>query len=412
MGRPKKTHLGKPSVHNGSERVWWNGRWHDLGPVDSPEARAEYARLAAIWASDPTALPLRAGDYLICDLIADFLASADSPPDGPQRYRYARVAELLVVHHAETAVADFGPLDLRSWQDWLCRERWADGKRTGELRFCRTYIGDLVSALRRVWAWGVASERVAVEKYQALLTVPGPQRGKARESKVVEAADPDAVQATLKHLRPTVRAMVLLQMHTGARPSEICQLRPVDVIRSGRVRIPGGGWFDTEKEKVWVVLPKEHKTAAKGKTRVLHFGKPAQDLLRPFLERDAEEYCFRPRETLTTMRDEQRADRLARGGGSGGNRKAPTASPKSRPGERYTARGYRQAVERAAIRAGVEHWTPYQLRHLAAEEIYERFGADAAADVLGHSDPKTTRRYAKARGAAKRAAKVARSRKA
>lgn len=115
MGRKPKQHLGKPSIHKGQERVWWRGRYYDLGPEGSAQARSEYARLAALWASDPNAPGFRADDLLVSELCADYLESKDSPPEGLQRERAVLAVELLLEHHTATAVADFGPVMLRAW---------------------------------------------------------------------------------------------------------------------------------------------------------------------------------------------------------------------------------------------------------------------------------------------------------
>jgi len=74
-----------------------------------------------------------------------------------------------------------------------------------------------------------------------------------------------------------------------------------------------------------------------------------------------------------------------------------------RPGKRKTARtlgdsydthSYRKAVCRLCKRAGVEVWTPNQLRKLAATRVRERYGLDAAQVLLGHSHAQTTEIYA------------------
>ena len=52
----------------------------------------------------------------------------------------------------------------------------------------------------------------------------------------------------------------------------------------------------------------------------------------------------------------------------------------------------------AAIRAGAitkeEKWASHQLRHRAGTDARAMFGIDAAQLLLGHSDVRTTERYA------------------
>lgn len=59
----------------------------------------------------------------------------------------------------------------------------------------------------------------------------------------------------------------------------------------------------------------------------------------------------------------------------------------------YRPASLKQAVEHAAIRAGVPHWTPYQLRHLRMTELSIDKGLEVAASVAGHGELGTTRGY-------------------
>ena len=77
-----------------------------------------------------------------------------------------------------------------------------------------------------------------------------------------------------------------------------------------------------------------------------------------------------------------------------GNRRGTNCNGTAKAGDVYPVRSYRQAVERAAERAGVEHWTPQRLRHTKATDIRKDFGLDAAQAVLGHRGAKITEIYA------------------
>jgi integrase len=359
-------------------RCWWNARWWNLGPVAEESAwKAEYARLVAMWSVDPTAAPLKAGEYLVTELCRDDLASADAP-DGDRRRVVAGVIDLLLDHHAGTPVLEFGPLALRSCQSHLCSMPDPnDPKRT---RFGRSTVVAFVGIVRAIWKWGVSTERIPSERYDALAAVPGPKTGSVRGAKVVEPANPEAVKSAAAVMRPPVRALVLLEWATGARPTELCGMQCGEIHRTGRLYIPGIGLQDLDAEKVWVYAPAKHKSAHKGKSRFVVFGPAEQQLFAPFLDgRRPEEFVFRPSDGLAHLR----AERAARGGGSGGNRKKSKATPKRRPGMRYTRQTYYQAVVRACDKAGVERWFPYQLRHLAASEIKAMFDVDAVTAVLG-----------------------------
>ncbi len=203
------------------------------------------------------------------------------------------------------------------------------------------------------------------------------------------------VEQTLPHLSETVAAMVRLQRLTGMRPDEVCRLRPCDVDR---------------RDDVWRFEMAEHKTANRGRPRVVFIGPQGQDVLRAFLLRDAEAFCFVPAEAVAAQRRRQHAERktpLCCGNRPGTNR--IRRAPKRRPGLRYDPNTYRKAIHRACDAADLlahkesevsadkrifPRWSPNRLRHTAATEIRKRFGLEAAQVVLGHSAADVTQVYA------------------
>ena len=126
-----------------------------------------------------------------------------------------------------------------------------------------------------MFTWGVSEEHVAPNVATALSSVKGLRKGRSEavESEPVVPVDDATVQATLPHMSPTLTAMVQLQLLTGARPGEICFLRPCDVT----LGVDG----------VWRYTPDSHKTEHLGKRRRIHIGPKAQEILRPFLDREA-----------------------------------------------------------------------------------------------------------------------------
>jgi integrase len=73
--------------------------------------------------------------------------------------------------------------------------------------------------------------------FHALSTVSGLQEGRteARDTDDVQPVELAHVWAVLPHLRPTVAAMVEVQLLTGMRPGEVCRLRPADIDQSNPV---------------------------------------------------------------------------------------------------------------------------------------------------------------------------------
>ncbi len=139
-----------------------------------------------------------------------------------------------------------------------------------------------------------------------------------------------------------VAALVRLQLLTGARPSELLNLRPCDLDVSG---------------PVWVAELKRHKLTYRGKTRTLCFGPRAQDVVRPFLDRPFRIGMFSPQDAIEDFLARKTAARvtpLSCGNRPGSNVKR---HPRKAPGECYTADTYRHAIEAACDKAGIPRWT-------------------------------------------------------
>jgi len=391
-------------------RVWWLGRWWHLGPAEEEKTwKAEYARLCALWAVDPHALPCHAREYLVSELCRDYLLSADSPRPGLGRDRAKLAIQLLLELHTETPVSSFGPVMLRSWQSWLCSLKSERPKMEGQPRFNVTTVNYHVDSIRRIWRWGVATERVPEDRAGALATVPRPKLGDTRPPRIIEPADAAHVKAILPFLLPPVRAMVVLQLATGARPGELCALKAGDVQRSGKLYVPGAGVQDLDALGVWAHVPPRHKLTWKGKPRYLLFAGGAQKVLEPFLDRAKDAFCFSPAEGMKWYRSEQRdVAEAKRGGRTGGSRKPLVARPRRTFKPQYSKDSYAKAIRSACGRAGVPPFPPYALRHLAAAEVKSLFDLDSVQALLGHHTRTMSEHYGGV--AFKKAAEVAKSR--
>ena len=134
----------------------------------------------------------------------------------------------------------------------------------------------------------------------------------------------------------------------GARSGEVDKLRGIDINQQG---------------DVWTAELEQHKNAHRDKARILFFGARAQAILQPMLVRALPtDYLFSPNCGLNP----------------------------------YKPGAYRAAVHRACRLAGVDRWTPHQLRHTSATAIRERYGLEAAQAYLGHASLQSTQVYAEA----------------
>lgn len=376
----------------GQAVVTLNGRDVYLGKYATKASRAEYDRLIGEWLAGGRSLPRPQSDLTVAELAERYWCFAksyyrkDGQPTGHlQAIRQA--LRPLRETYAYSLAADFGPLALRAVQQKLvCADN------------ARGYVNHLCAIIKRAFKWAASQEMIGVATYQALATVPGLKLGRteAREPERVPPVVESVVEATLSHLPPVVADIVRIQRLTGCRPGEVCDMRPCDVDRSG---------------DVWSYRPASHKTQHHGRERLIFIGPKAQAILLPYLLRDAESYCFSPRESRAEQYVEMRAKRKTKVQPSQVNRRK--RYPKRRPGDRYVKDAYCRAIHRAvdqenakrqkeAEMAGIQFsesdklpsWSPNQLRHSAATEIRRQFGLEAAQTVLGHAKADVTQVYA------------------
>jgi integrase len=140
-----------------------------------------------------------------------------------------------------------------------------------------------VSQVRQFFRWCVEEQLVSPSVLEGLRAVRplAPGRSGAKEGKVVEPADPAAVEKVLPHLSPAVRAIVALLRLTGARSGEVCRLRPCDL--------------DRMKPDLWRYAVARHKGTWRGKARTVYLGPEAIRVLDPWLDGcGPEEFVFTP----------------------------------------------------------------------------------------------------------------------
>jgi integrase len=175
--------------------------------------------------------------------------------------------------------------------------------------------------------------------------------------------------------------MIRVQLLTGMRPAEVCQLRPRDIDTAG---------------PVWVYRPGHHKTAHRGKPRTVAIGPRAQAVLAAFAPPDPSGFFFSPREAVDALLAERAAGRKTPRWESHVRRnERKRAAVRTRPAGRcYKPHSYAVAVARACERAGVPHWHPNQLRHTFASGVRRVYGLEAAPVLLEHARADVTQVYA------------------
>jgi integrase len=304
-----------------------------LGCYGSPESKTKYAELisqAGIASSD-TSPPAPPTEPTVTELMAAYLDHVDEYYGHKSaEWYHARSFMKLLRKHYGSLPAH----EFKAKKLKQLRELWVAED------WSRKYVNEHVARLKRMFKWATSEEMVPTDVYQSLDSVVGLRKGKCKAhdyDPIKPVSDAD-VKKTLKFLSEQVTTMVQVQRYCGCRPGELTKIRKKDIDRSG---------------KVWVVKLKKHKTLHHGKQRFILFGPRAQMLLLPRLVCADNDFVFPIR------RD-----------------------------------SYRTAVQRAAVKAGVESWFPNQLRHSAGTEAREEMGLEAAQVHLGHARADVTQIYA------------------
>lgn len=378
---------------SGQAVVTLAGTDHYLGPHNSKTSRLEYDRLVGQWQQNGRRLPASDNqpEITIAELLAGYLefARAYYVKNGRQTatiYGIRATLKLVRRNYGNALVSEFGPLAIKFLQAQLI-----------ETGASRRYINDHTGRIKRIFKWGVANEMISIAVYQRLTAVDGLRRGRtdARETPPILPVKDDIVEKTLGHLPPVVADMVRFQGLTGCRPGEVCIIRPCDVDMTG---------------DVWSWKLSAHKTEHRGRDRIVAIGPRAQDVLRRYLLRDDQTFCFSPKDSERLRRQDlqqQRKTPAKYGNRPGTNRKR---RPKRTAGDRYTTNSYRHAIHRGCDKAfppdselsneelqawqKSHRWSPNQLRHSAGTNVRKQFGLEGAQVVLGHSNAGVTQIYA------------------
>ncbi len=416
---PRRTKGSVPSLQHhkssGRARVTIAGRDYWLGKWGSADAQLAYERLIAEYIANGRVIPPQratsdrdteirvqssqpgiavrapakadAPDGLtvveVVTMYLDYCQTYYRDPNGKLTSTYGnalQAARALRVFD-DTPAATFGPKKLGMIRDSLA----ASGRP-------RVGCNKVVKSVRRVFQWAESQELVPRGTHNSLKTVEPLRKGRtvAKELPPIKPVDEATVDATLPHLPEVVADMVRIQRLTGARPGEVCCLRPVDIDRSG----PDWKW-----------QPPQHKNSWRDAERVIMIGPRAREILERYLARDEKAHCFSPIDSEKMRSRRRRLERQSPMTPSQRARK-PKRKGRRRPRDHYDTASYRHALTRAVAAANaerlakdptatpIEDWSPNQLRHAAATEIRKKFGLEAAQVVLGHTSADITQVYA------------------
>lgn len=356
MGRERIEKPAYRSHASGQARVRLGGVEYYLGKYDSPESWARYYSLIAEYQANGLQPPdkparrkanaVRKADepVLVRHVTADFRAKVLPLHNGnaANYNKFSNLLDLLDALHGKELACEFGPRKLEAIRDTLVTV----GIGTKPKPNSRSYANDQVRKVIAIFRHGVSRELIEADRIVALEALPPLRPGQAKDNPKRTGVSLEVIRATLPKMSKTAAAMVRMQLATAMRPSELFRMTPAMIDRSG---------------EVWFYRPTKHKTEHHGKAKAVPLLGDALDALAPYLFGDPDELCF-----TTQLRTPWNKD------------------------------NYRRHVERAAKRAKVEHWTPYQIRHRSLQSIRDDAGPEAAQALAGHSRLSTTEIYAKA----------------
>jgi integrase len=359
-------------------RVVIDGKHIYLGPYGSDDSKAKYEQVVRKFLTDRAAAEMKARveistDLRMIELVNAYLKFARGyyVKRGVPTPEYTHIYSALTPireKHADELVTTFGPLKVKA-----IREDWI------KAGLVRGQINKRVGRICRMVKWAVSEQLVDPSVLQALKAIDGlkKHRSEAKEGKKVLPVREAFVDAVSPHVCRQVWAMIELQRCTAMRPTEVCVMRTIDIRTTFRI---------------WEYTPIENKMEHHDRERIVQLGPRAQEVLREWLKPDVNAFLFSPREVMEERWADQRSKRKTPVQPSQKSRK--TKKPKRAPGERYTYRSYAWAISKACALAGVPHWAPNQLRHLASTKVRKEMGLEASQVVLGHAHAKVSEIYA------------------
>lgn len=340
-------------------RTTVNGKRIYLGPYGSPESKTAFNKILAEWEAAHSERSKSAPVTLTVSRLAFlFLKHAeleyvrDGKPTGETaNFRQALKALNNMFHGVP--VIDFGPKKLKMLQQQMVDDGYA-----------QQTINSALRRIKQVFVWGVSEEIVPGRIAQDLHTVMGLRAGRTKAA--APKSKGPAPLADIAAIKPLVTrpvwGLIEFMLLSGCRPSEAIALKWSEIDNSG---------------EVWFYRPGHHKTAHRGKSRLIAIGPKCQQVLNGLREMSRSDFVFDPQVGFDEYSRKAFGD------------KAKTR----RVGACYTKHGLNSAVRNACDRAGVNRWSPGQLRKTRATQARQQGDLETAQQILGHSSKQTTERH-------------------
>ena len=272
---------------------------------------------------------------------------------------HKKACELLSEMYGGCAIASFRIPQFKQLIERMIEKKWA----------LRT-INQRIGVIKKVFHYALEHDLIDGDQYgriQSVSRVRSDDR-RVKPAKKILPVPVDVVKRALPYFRPIVADILQVQLGGAMRAGEVCRMRFDEL-----------GWGD---KGALHYRPVKHKNASRGKKRDIILGPKAQKILATYgvtpevIESGdfPREYVFDPRKFIRAQRN-------------------------SHP--YFLTQCYCREVKagrEAAVAAGVikesELWASHQLRHRKLTDTRRDYGPDEAQLVAGHSDIRTTQRYA------------------
>ncbi|WP_432799915.1 tyrosine-type recombinase/integrase [Poriferisphaera sp. WC338] len=316
----------------------------------------------------------------------------------PRITNFKRVKKYMASYQGWQA-ARFGPDQLLQIQQAINEDtytvpKWVETengreKMQIEKHYSRRTVNDVVNMIGKMWRWAAGREfvkysaTIALEEVKSIRYAQGNANEKVNRATVTW----EELQLVMNSVTSVVADMMALQWHTGMRPGEVCKMRPVDIKQ--------------DDENCWLYIPGsdaspvgDHKTAWHKRVRVIPLAGAAQHIVARRMEgKNPKDYLFSPVDAVEEMKKRRYLERTTPM--SCGNREGTNVKehPMLKPGKCYDSHALNVAIKRGCKLAGVDRFTPYDLRRTAATNTRSKLGKTAAQVLLGHVDVGTTDIY-------------------
>lgn len=352
----------KPDGRNRA-RKRYKGQLYDFGKFGTPDSIKEYNRWLAEMLSLADADVTTAQREVLNILIAKWLKHlrVERGADDTEVRAHSRATVPLDRLYGHSWADEFRLPQFRAVQRAMATGTWMNDEDRAILdrhkrphNWCASYTNKQINRLLQFFQWCEENLFVPEGRHHHLATITSIHASDKRVRHAPKRRPLDwqkQVDPVLPRLSPQIAAMAQVLYLSGARPSEIRKMRPMEIDRNG----PDG---------CWLLIPNRHKGTWRDHGRVILVGPRAQAILAPFLLQTPgeEAYIFRS------------------------NRKA--INP-------YCSESLSKAVKTACEEAGVIPWCPYDLRHEACRRVRRDFGDQGVKVHLGHISSDTGKLYGK-----------------